>query len=44
MIKPSYMQSPQEMNEMLDRAYFGAKIAVVYISLLAVLYFVQLIK
>jgi hypothetical protein len=44
MIKPSYMQSPQKMNEMLDRAYFGAKIAVVYISLLAILYFVQLIK
>jgi len=44
MIKPSYMQSPQEMNEMLDRAYFGAKVAVVYVSLLAVLYFVQLIK
>ena len=44
MIKPSYMQSPQEMNKMLDRAYFGAKVAVVYVSLLAVLYFVQLIK
>ena len=44
MIKPSYMQSPQGMNEMLSRAYFGAKVAVGYVSLLAVLYFVQLIK